>query len=119
MADTDPMDGGSHATFNLPPEHVEFLRATFADVREGLLGDLKHPEQLRDAKRVRLEADAYTRLLALLDGEPVAVDGDMRLCLDELARSVDAINEYERVVFEHAVLWGIIGELEKATGRRR
>jgi hypothetical protein len=120
MADTDPTGRGSIITLNLPPDHAEFLRVTIGAVCYGLLGDLdEHPERLRDPEGARLEADAHMRLLALVAGESVTVDDGMRAGLCRLARNIDTMNEYQRVNFEHAVLWGIIRRMEKVARRRR
>ena len=119
MTEVGPRGPDSTITLDLLPEHTEFLRARIGAVRDGLLGDLEHPERLGDPGRVRLQADALRRLLVLLDGEPVVVDDGMRAGLDELARSVDAMNEHRRVTFEHAVLWGVIRKIEQATAQAR
>lgn len=118
MATTDPTGTGTAVALTIPEQHREFLLATIDAAADGLLFDLSHG-LLANPERARLEIDAYTRLVAVAAGEAVPVDEGMRATLRELALTVDKMNDYERVVFEHAALWGMMLRVEKAATEGR
>lgn len=113
MANENPTGSGGAAAVQVPEKHREFILDTLDAARDGLLFDLSHG-LLGNPERAKLEIDAYTRLVALTAGEAVPVDEGMRATLRELALTVDKMNEYERVAFEHAALWGALLRMERA-----
>ena len=113
MADSNPTGRGSSVALSVPANHAHFLRRVFEAARDGIRADLaEFPDQLRDPKRLRREEAVYDRLLTALDTGAIVPDRDARDVLGDLARTIDAGNEYERVVCEHAALWGVLDQLD-------
>jgi hypothetical protein len=86
-------------------------------VRDGIREELtKHRERLREPERLCREERAYGRLLAALGGEPLIPDPEMAAILGELAASIDAANEYGRVVAEHDALHALLAQVGRPDG---
>jgi hypothetical protein len=113
MSCTHPTGRDAPVVVTVPDQHREFLLATIDAARDGLIFDLEEG-LLGDPERGRMEIDAYGRLAALAAGEGVEIDSGMRATLRELALTVDRMNEYERIAFEHAALWGLALRVERA-----
>ena len=113
MANENPTGHGRSVALTIQADHARFLRRVFEAARDGIRDDLaEFPDQLRDPKRSRREIGAYGRLLTALDTGVIVPDRDARDVLGDLARTIDAGNEYERVVCEHAALWGVLDQLD-------
>jgi hypothetical protein len=108
MANQNPTGGGAIVALTLRSKDRKFLRGFFTDAREGIRDDLTHfPDRVKDPVRLQREEAVYEALLAALDSGSLAVSGDIRCVLCDLALMIDRENEYERVVAEHAALLGI------------
>lgn len=118
MATENPTGRGAAVALSIPADQVRFLRGLFMDARAGVRDDLKEfPMQLREPARQQREEDAYGRLLAALDELVIVPDHDVRVVVGHLAQSIDAGNEYGRVVAEHEALHGLHAQL--GGGERR
>lgn len=112
MATDNPTGRGAAVALHIPADQVRFLRGLFEDARAGILDDLKEfPGRLREPARQRHEEDAYGRLLVALEELVIVPDADVLGVLAELAQSIDAANEYSRVLAEHEALHGFLGQL--------
>jgi hypothetical protein len=113
MANQNPRDDGAALALTIGADQARLLRPLLAMVRDGVREELaKHRERLREPERLRREEQAYGRLLAALDGEPLVPDPEMAGVLAELADSIDKANEYNRVLAEHDALhalWAQVG----------
>jgi hypothetical protein len=115
MASENPTGRGSVVALTIPADQVRFLRSVFRMAQDGIKDELEnYPKQLGDSTRLRREEAAYGRLLVALDELVIAPDDDVRTILRDLAQTIDAANEYERVVSEHEALCGL---LEQVGGR--
>jgi hypothetical protein len=86
--------------------------------RDGVRDELaQYPDQLRELGRLSREEAVYGRLLATLDERVIIPDRDARTVLGDLAKIIDADNEYRRVVAEHEALHGLLGQIEVRPGR--
>lgn len=117
MADPNPMGRGAAVALQFPTGHVRFLRETFADARAGVRDELENAKQLKDPDRLRREEAAYGRLLAALDELVIVPDNAVREVVGDLAKMIDASNEYERVVSEHEALHGLLGQITGGESR--
>jgi hypothetical protein len=118
MADENPTGRGAAVALTIPADQVRFLRSLFKDARAGVREELKdYPKQLREPVRLRREEAAYRRLLAALDECVIVPDADVRVVVGDLAKMIDASNEYERVVSEHEALYGLLGQITGGGGR--
>jgi hypothetical protein len=118
MADENPTGRGSAVTLKIPADQVRFLRGLFKDARAGVRQELKdYPKQLKDPTRLRREDAAYGRLLAVLDECVIVPDADVCVVVKDLAKIIDASNEYERVVSEHEALHSLLGQITGGESR--
>lgn len=118
MATENPTGRGAAVALKIPADQVQFLRGLFEDARAGVLSDLKeHSGQLREPARQRREEAAYGRLLIALDELAIDPDCDVRGVVGDLAQSIDAANEYSRVVSEHDALHGLLAQLTGGDAR--
>lgn len=118
MATNNPTGDGASVAITIPAEHRDFLRTTFAVARDGIDEDLaRYPDQVRNHVAKRRESAAYDALLAALDSGSIVVSGDVRCVLCDMAMLIDAENEYERVVAEHAALLGVRRQMWEGAGR--
>jgi len=100
------------SVLDLPTPQLARLRQVFTFCLEGVREDLEVPGRLSDPAKARRDADAYEHLLAALDGGRVVPNPDLTRAVAEVAASVDANNEYERVVAEHAALTGLLARID-------
>lgn len=115
MASENPMGRGSAVALKITDDQACFLRSVFRMAQDGIKDELEnYPKQLGDPTRLRREEAAYGRLLVALDELVIVLDDDVRTILRDLAQTIDAANEYERVVSEHEALYGL---LEQVGGR--
>lgn len=120
MADQNPTGRGAAVALNLPADQVRFLRSVFAMARDGIRDELiEHPDELREPARVQCEEAAYGRLLTALDALVIVPDDEVRAVVGVLAQTIDASNEYERVVAEHNALASLTRHLGDASEDRR
>jgi hypothetical protein len=118
MASDNPTGRGASVALTVPVDQARFLRGIFKAAREGVRDELtSFPEKLRDPSRLRCEEAAYGRLLAALDTGVIVPDRDVRDVLGDLARVIDAENEYGRVIVEHEALHGLLGQLTEWASR--
>lgn len=115
MANTNPTGGGSAIALTVSPNHGGFLRGAIADCLDGVEGDLslagdQHPY----GGRARREAAAYRPLLTGLDAREIVPDPDVAGAVTDLAKTIDAGNEFERVVTEHAAFHGLLDQIRGA-----
>lgn len=101
---------------DLPVEQVGILRGAIAYCLEGVEGDLsvagdQHPH----ATRARREAAAYRRLIAGLATRQIVPDPDVVGVVTDLAKTIDASNEYQRVVLAHSALCPLLDQVRKAS----
>ncbi len=81
--------------------------------RDGVRDELaQYLDRLREPSRLRREEAVYGRLLAALEERVIVPDRDARTVLGDLAKIIDADNEYRRVVTEHE--WGHALSLDRA-----
>jgi hypothetical protein len=117
MANDNPKGRGAAVALQFPADHVRFLRNTFEMAHGGVRDELRDfPERL-DANRLRREEAAYGRLLIALDELVIVPDADVRVVVGDLAQVIDSGNEYERVVFEHEALQGLLTQLREEVVR--
>jgi len=118
MAKENPTGRGAAVALNIPADQVRFLRSTFESARAGVCEELAdYPDQLKEPTRLRREEAAYGCLLAALDECVIAPDADVRVVVRDLAKIIDASNEYERVIAEHEALHGLLDRLKRGEGR--
>lgn len=118
MATENPTGGNASVAITIPSKARKFLRGLFTDAREGIRDDLSgFPDRVRNAAALRREEAVYNALLSALDNGSVVVSEDMRCVLCDLAMAVDRMNEYERVVAEHAALLGLRQQINAGAGR--
>ena len=114
MATANPTGAGAAVALTIPSEDRRFLRGVFTDAREGVRRDLTdYPDQLRDPARLRREEATYNSLLAALNSGSIVPDPATRDALCSLAKVIDAANEYDRVIAEHAALLGLSEQLSE------
>lgn len=118
MSCHNPKTTGSAVALGLPAHHVSFLRSVFTMALDGIRDELaRYPERLKEPARLHREEAVYDALLAALDGCSIAVSADTRCVLCELAQMIDADNEYERVVAEHAALLSLYEQVGEGASR--
>jgi hypothetical protein len=94
--------------------HIAILRDSLEDCLEGAERELEKSDELRDADKVRSDAEAYKRLLAGLDrGEVVIPDEVARQAVKQMAAASDEGTGYAEVVAEHDALHGLLALLEE------
>jgi hypothetical protein len=109
---------GEAVAIAVPADQARFLRRVLEAARAGVRDDLaQSADTLPDPVRARREEAAYGRLLRALDGAAIEPDRGLLDALADLARVVDADNEFDRVAEEHAALWGLVGQLRRSAGR--
>jgi hypothetical protein len=80
-----------------------FLRRELLTAREGLRADMaEFPEDFPDPAGVRREIAAFDRLLDGIAGGYVVADRATRDLARTISTSIDAGNEFGRVLFEHS-----------------
>lgn len=115
MAKQDPKGGTRVVAISLPRTQVAFLRRHIGSVLAGVREDLKTPEQLTQPDKARDEAAAYRDLTEALRHRELTLPNEFaHQAVAVLAVEADRENEYERVVFEHDALRGLLGVFEKA-----
>lgn len=119
MADQNPTRRLRLVTLKMFPTHRRFLAKTLDDCREGLVFDLRcYRRLLPDPAQAEREAAIYGRLVkALRCGGSVVPDDEVRRMVRELAETIDACNEYERVVSEAEAFSHLIGLLGEEAGQ--
>lgn len=112
MAESNPTGGDRAVTLLFfCDEQARFLRRTLTACMDGLAADLAEHPCDPAAERWRAERDAFKRLLAGLERGAVVPDPELRQAACAVLAAVDAGNEYQRVVFEHAALKGLAQRL--------
>jgi hypothetical protein len=112
MATENPTGAGDAVALTIPADQVRFLRSVFRMAQDGIKDELEnYPKQLGDPTRLRREEAAYGRLLMALDELVIVPDDDLRTILRDLAQTIDAANEYERVISEHEALYGLLEQV--------
>ena len=117
MADQNPTGAGDAVVLKLPADHVRFLRSTFEMAQDGVRDELRDFPERIDSNRLHREEAAYGRLLMALDVLVIVSDADVRAVVGDLAKVIDAGNEYERVVFEHDAIGELAAQLEGERSR--
>jgi hypothetical protein len=118
MANENPTGSGPAVALTVPPDDAAFLRSIFGIIQGGIRDELaEYPDQLREPTRLHREEAVYDALIDALDSGSIVVSGDIRCVLCDLAKMIDAENEYARVVAEHAALLGLRKQL--CSGARR
>lgn len=111
------MGRGAAVALKITADQVRFLRSVFRMAQDGIKDELaNYPKQLGDPTRLRREEAAYGRLLVALDELVIAPDDDVRTILRDLAQTIDAANEHERVVSEHEALYGLLVQVGGSRG---
>jgi hypothetical protein len=117
MASENPTGRGSAVALTITADQVRFLRSVFRMAQDGIQDELaNYPKQLGDPTRLRREEAAFGRLLVALDELVIAPDDDVRAILRDLAKTIDAANEYERVVAEHEALSDLLEQVGGSKG---
>jgi hypothetical protein len=117
MADQNPTGSGAAVALELPADHVRFLRGVFEKARDGIKDELEEfPDQL-DPKCLHREHAVYGCLLTAMDELEIVPDADTHLVLTDLAKVIDAGNEFSRVVAEHTALHDLLVQLGGEAGR--
>ncbi len=104
MASENPTGGGETVALSISPGHLRVLRPILEMVRDGAHDDLSTPPVAARPEVARADEHAYRVLLAALDHGRIVPAAHICRALGELAESVDAANEYERVADEHDAL---------------
>jgi hypothetical protein len=118
MAKENPTGGGSLAAFNLPAEHVSFLRDEMTGWLDSLRSDLKTPDGLKDPDRTQREVEAIERLLVgLTVGQLLVPDEEAEAFLRAAVESHDKENGYVEVVAAHDAMHGMLAVLEGGSER--
>ena len=109
MADTKPTTDQRVVRLGMPIEHRMILRNRIETWREGELGDLEAPEQIRDPDAARRRAVVYERLIeALRTGRIALPDEEARSCLSEAATGFEESEEWEETKVDHDSLWSLL-----------
>jgi hypothetical protein len=117
MASENPKGRGAAVALKITADQGRFLRSVFRMAQDGIQDELaNYPKQLGDPTRLRREEAAYGRLLMALDELVIAPNNDVRSILRDLAQTIDAANEYERVVSEHEALYGLLEQVGGSRG---
>jgi hypothetical protein len=106
---------GGRVKLRVDPRAVPILRAEFEIMRDGLRMDLaEYPEGVMDPARNRRVAAELDRLLTQLSyGFTLTGNPDALLAiLGDLAAGLDAGNEFERVLAEHAAFHDLLDQLD-------
>jgi hypothetical protein len=112
MANQNPTGDGDAIAIAIPAKHRKFLRDLFEIARNGIREELEqYPKQLKEPRRLHREEIVYDKLLAALDSNSIVPGRDVRDVLRDLAGISDRENEYERVITEHAALYGLLDQL--------
>jgi hypothetical protein len=113
MATENPKGDGVAVPLSIPAGNEAFLRWVIGAARDGIREDLEqHGDRLRASRsELLLEESTYAALLGGLDLRRIVADDEILAALRRLAESVDRENEYERVVFEHEAVAGLLGQL--------
>ncbi len=112
MSCENPTGSASALALTISPDQARVLRPILKMVRDGVREELAtHLSQVREPGRLRREEDAYGQLLAALDKGSVVPDSQLVGVLAELAASIDAANEYSRVVAEHDALHDLLAQV--------
>jgi hypothetical protein len=116
MANRNPTGGGCAVALKISAGNLPFLRRTISAARDGLRDDLERfGDQLQQPRSSLLLEDAvYATLLTALDRRSVVPNDELRAVVARLADAIDRDNEYERVVFEHDAIHGVLAQIEKA-----
>jgi hypothetical protein len=119
MATENPTGDGRAVPLSIPAGNEAFLRRVIGAARDGIREDLeRHGDQLRASRsELLLEETAYAAVLGGLDLGRIVADDEIRAALRRLAESVDRENEYERVVFEHETVAGLLDQLGGAVSK--
>ena len=116
MSCINPTGGGDAIRLKIPAGNLPFLRRVFGALVEGIKDDLdNHRRELRQPQTsLLMEQRVYGWLLAAV--ETGSADRGhlpaMRGVLKGVSEIIDAGNEYDRVVFEHDALAGLVRQLE-------
>jgi hypothetical protein len=117
MASENPKGRGAAVALTITADQVRFLRSVFRMAQDGIKDELaNYPKQLGDPTRLRREEAAYGRLLVALDELVIVPDDDVRSILRDLAQTIDAANEHERVVSEHEALSDLMEQVGGSRG---
>ena len=117
MASENPTGPGAAVALTITAAQVRFLRSVFRMAQDGIKDELaNYPKQLGDPTRLRREEAAYGRLLVAMDELVIAPDDDVRTILRDLAQTIDAANEHERVVSEHEALSDLLEQVGGSRG---
>ena len=115
MAGSDPTQTGDVLCIDVPARERNFLHELITLTLDGVRDELSNePGNPRKRAELRREEAAYEHLLAGLRSGRVRARPDFHPVLMELGQVVDASNEYERVVFEHEALQGLIAAVDPA-----
>jgi hypothetical protein len=117
MVSQNPTGDRPTVALVLPASQLSILREIFGFCLGGVREDLEAPGRLPNPAKARRDADAYEHLLAALDGGRVVPDHDLARVVAEVGASIDAGNEYERVVAEHDALGGLLAQIESGPPR--
>ncbi len=101
MATHNPTGDGETVALSISPARARILRPILEMVRDGAHDDLSTPPVAARPEVARADEHAYRVLLAALDHGRIVPAAHICRALGELAESVDAANEYERVAAEH------------------
>lgn len=104
MASENPTGDGAAVAFSIGPARAQILRAILEMVRDGARDDLSSLLTAEHPEIARADEHAYRVLLAALDRGTIVPAPHICRALGELAESIDAANEYERVAAEHDAL---------------
>ncbi len=112
MAAMNPTGGRKAVPLDLSEPQVKMLRERIAICLQGVLGDLKMPDEGLDRLGSRREADAFERLLTGLDrGELVVPDEAARETVEAMAIAADEEDHYAEIVARHDALFGLLDRL--------
>lgn len=113
MATENPTGDGRAVSLSTPAGNKAFLRRVISATQDGLRDDLaQHGDQLCEPRSgLLLEDAAYAALLDGLDRGAIVPDNELRATLARLGEAIDHENEYERVVFEHEAVAGLLTQL--------
>jgi hypothetical protein len=104
MATHNPTGDGAAVALSIGPRNLRILRPILEMVRAGAQDDLSSLHTAAHPEIARADEHAYRVLLAALDQGRIIPAPHICRALGELAESVDAANEYERIAAEHEAL---------------
>jgi hypothetical protein len=112
MANQNPTGDGTSVALTIAADQACFLRCLFEAAKAGVGAELNvGPAPPLSPAILHREEAVYGRLQVALESGVIAADDDLRDVISDLARTLDADNEYERIAAEHAVLWGLVDQV--------